>query len=144
MTFADMPSRHRWDMLGVGFAAALSSAYFVTLGILLQPIPSRSLSGSVPMPHTAASFAQVRDGAPAVPLSASARLLRVPAMQPRPARELASTRGRRPVSAVQLASHRELPAGGNDLGPDGPASGKRPNLLSRFFRGVFRTVSLSA
>jgi hypothetical protein len=140
VTFADMPSQHRREMLVVGFAAALSSAYFVTLGMLLQPIPSRSLVATVLMPHTAASFAQVRDAAPVVPLSASRRSLRVRALQPRPATELPSTRALRPLGAVQLASYRELPAAGSETRPDGPAGGKRPNLLNRFFHGVIRTV----
>jgi hypothetical protein len=139
VTFADMPPRHRRDMFVVGFAAALSTAYFVTLGILLQPIPSRSLAGTVLMPHTEASFAQLRDAAPVVALSASPRLVRVRATQPR-SRRLASTRDRRPLSAIQLASYRELPAGASDSRPDGTVGGKRPNLLNRFFRGVIRTV----
>jgi hypothetical protein len=117
----------------------LSTAYFVTLGILLQPIPSRSLAGTVLMPHTEASFAQLRDAAPVVALSASPRLVRVRATQPR-SRRLASTRDRRPLSAIQLASYRELPAGASDSRPDGTVGGKRPNLLNRFFRGVIRTV----
>jgi hypothetical protein len=140
VTFADMPPRHRRDIFVVGFTAAVSSAYFVTLGILLQPIPSRSLAGTVLMPQTAAVFAQVRDAAPVVPLSTSPRLVRVRATRSRPATEVASTRVRRPLSSVQLASYRQLPAGGSETRPDSPAGGKRPNLLNRFFRGVIRTV----
>ncbi len=140
VTFADMPPRHRRDLVVVGFAAALSSAYFVTLGILLQPIPSRSLAGTVLMPHTAASLTQLRDVAPVVLPGASRRPLRVRATQPRPVTELASTRGRRPLSAVQLASYRELPGDGGETRPDGQTGGKRPNLLGRFFHGVLRAV----
>lgn len=140
VTFADMPVPHRRDMLVVGFAAAVSTAYFVTLGILLQPIPSRSLAGTVLMPHTEASFVQVRDRAPIVPLEPSRRLVRVRATQSRSSSELASTRGRQPLSAIQLASYRELPAGGGDTRADGQSGQQRSNLLNRFFRGVIRTV----
>jgi hypothetical protein len=140
VTFADMPPRHRRDLVVVGFAAALSSAYFVTLGILLQPIPSRSLAGTVLMPHTTASLAELRDTAPVVPPGASRRPLRMRATQPRPVAEPASARGRRPLSAVQLASYRELPADGGETRPDGQAGGKRPNFLGRFFHGVLRAV----
>jgi len=54
--------------------------------------------------------------------------------------ELASTRVRQPLSAVQLASSRELPAGDGETHADGSAGRKRANFLNRFFRGVIRTV----
>src|SRR5215472_13525865 len=87
--FTDMPPKHQREMLVAAFASALSATFVVTLGTLLQPIPSRSLVASVPMPPPLViSYAAPPVAAPVMRLDAPLR---------RPLRQRAS----RSLSSVQ-------------------------------------------
>lgn len=128
VTFADMPREHRRQMLALVFAAALSTAYFVTLGVLMQPIPSRSLAAHVALPHGTISNAALLKASPAVLLDA-------------PPRRATRQRTVRPLAAVQLASASEPVAdGGRTTTRVAPERERRRNLLSRFFGGMLRGV----
>jgi hypothetical protein len=130
VAFADMPEKHQRDMLFVAFSSALSITFFVTLGILLQPIPSRNLVASVPMPPPLlVSYVTPIDPAPVVRLDAPLRRL------PRP-------RSLRPLSSVQLASVSGSPA--SDSRTNASAAGQKPrsNFLGRLVRGVLHTTHL--
>jgi hypothetical protein len=125
VTFADLPPQHRRDMVLVAFAAALSTAYFVTLGILMQPIPSRSLAAQIVMPKPVVIHAAVVDPEPGLPIDM-------------PSRHPARPRAPRPVSAIQLASV-SVPSGDTRIGSAAAPREHRPNFLGRFFRSVLRT-----
>ena len=124
VTFADMPPEHRRDMALVAFAAALSTAYFVTLGLLMQPLPSRNLAAQIPLTKPVTIHAVVEPNY-SIPINA-------------PSRRPAHSRAPRPLSAIQLASVSE-PAG--DTRSDAAAGHRerRSNFLGRFFHTVLRT-----
>jgi hypothetical protein len=127
VTFADMPHEHRRDIVVVAFAAALSSTYFLTLGILLQPIPSRSLAAHVVAPPAAVSpDVVISDAAPAAPQA-------VPVVAP-PRRTHHAVR---PLASVQLASLNETVEPVRAVSA-APQEERHRNVVSRFFRGVFR------
>ena len=59
-TFADLPKQHQDDMLRLGFVAVMAVAYFVTLAIMTQPIPSRSLVAPSTLPIAPPSLSAAR------------------------------------------------------------------------------------
>ena len=124
-----MPREHRRQMLGSVFAAALSTTYFVTLGILLQPIPSRNLAAHVPMPTGTVSNVEFSSPDPVIPTD----------MLP-----LLKLRGHavRPMGGVQRASLSELSARDSRNVSAAVQPEQRRSFLSRFFHGVIRTVQL--
>jgi len=123
VTFADMPREHQRDMFLVLFAAVLSSAYFITLGLLLQPIPSRSLAAPVLLPNAVVSSGAV----------VAAAIVRSPDPSPR-SRHAAQ----RPLPAIQLASIIELPGGQSRPRAGGAGQQRRRSLAGRWLRGVLR------
>ena len=125
VTFADMPLAHRRDMAGIAFAAALSTAYFVTLAILLQPIQSRSLAGQVPMPQPVVASAAVPVASPEIPLDG-------PSRRPR-------HRAVRPLAAIQLASSTERLSVDRASASAAVPQERRRGFFGRFLRGVLRT-----
>ena len=126
VTFADMPLAHRRDMAGIAFAAALSTAYFVTLAILLQPIQSRSLAAQVPMPQPVVASAAVATASPVLPLDG-------------PSRRLPRHRAARPLSAIQLASSTEAPSGDRASASAAVQQERRRGFFGRVLHGVLRT-----
>lgn len=124
--FADLPRRHQHEMLRFAFAAVLSSAFFISLGVLGRPLPSRSLAAPVVLADAAALARPAWLGASQ---SAPGR--------PRPRLGPAV---RRPQ--VELTSLREAAPDGARTVPDAPKA--RRNVFSRFFSGVLRTVSTAA
>jgi len=124
VTFAEMPREHRREMLAGAFAAALSTAYFVTLGILLvRPIPSRSLAAPVPMPNPAPADVVSVEPNPIIAL-ATPRRERLP----------------RPLAAVRLTSVDALPVVDVHPASIAPEAERRPGLLGRIVHGVRRVV----
>jgi hypothetical protein len=124
-TFADLPRHHQDEMVRLGFVAVTSIVYFVTLAVLTQPIPSRSL-----VRHSTLPIAP-----PVRPALLDARLdaigappLRSP--RPRAAAELVDARG--PVREADRPS----------AAPPRPE--RRGNIIGRFFRGIFRPPPASA
>ncbi len=120
-------------MLVLAFAAALSITYFVTLGILFQPIPSRTLTGLhlVPNPVAASSLASNH-----VSRLHAKPVLHLEAPPRRPLRAGVP----RPLPAIQVVSVREAPASDNPTPSAAAGRERRPNFLGRLFRGMLRTV----
>jgi hypothetical protein len=50
-TFGDLPRAYRDDLLRFALVAAASSAFFITLAIVMRPLPSRSMAGEVSLPE---------------------------------------------------------------------------------------------
>lgn len=119
--FGDLPPRHRKDIVRLGFLSAIAFGYTIATCILAQPIPSRSLHVQVALPHATA------------PRSALMEALMAPPTPPRAAP--AQTNGRWTPAGV-----RPVAVSRNDAVPQ-PRSGRRGNVFSRFFKGVWRTVS---
>lgn len=120
--FGDLPPQHRKDIVRLGFLSAIAFGYTIATCILAQPIPSRRLHTQVALPHADP------------PRSGLMEALMEP---PTPARTLpAHTSGRVAPAAVRpvaVSSTEALPQ---------PRSGRRGgNVFSRFFKGVWRTVS---
>ena len=120
--FGDLPTEHRKDIVRLGFVSTIAFAYTLAMGILAQPIPSRSLHTQVALPHAAAPRSPLMEAllaeAPAAPTTGSA---------PRITGRSAGA-GLRAVTATDA--------------PGSPArTSRRGNVISRFFKGVWRTVS---
>jgi hypothetical protein len=122
VTFSDLPRERQGELARVAMVAAVSTAYFVTVGILAAPLPSRSLVGNGALP----------DPGGVRPIVLEARLAPTPAPVA-PVRSSRVVRSR--PDAVTLATLRES-AGDARPAPTPP----RRNPLTRFFRGVFRTL----
>jgi len=134
-----MPPEHRREVLASVFAAVMSTVYFVTLGILLQPIPSRSLAAVMLMPNAALT--------PTTALIANAELSTRPLPDARPvaavhayARRAGRAHPMRPVATVQLAAVGEAPTVGSRTVALGSTRERPRNLVSRFFHGVLHAV----
>jgi hypothetical protein len=122
-TFADLPRHHQDELVRVGFIAAASVAYFITLAILTLPIPSRNLATAVTLPAATAPRSTLLEAL--LLEAASARVVPAPAARPR--------------ATVALAAE-----GDSIANPAPPAAAaprpERRNPVSRFFRGVWRGV----
>jgi hypothetical protein len=118
-TFADLPRAHREELLNFALVAAVSSAFFVTLAILMRPLPSRSLAARVDLPGSSPSRAAALD-------------TRADGTMPDPAAAAAATRSRGPRARYELAALQAPAASG------APAvrRARRGNAFSRFLRGI--------
>lgn len=130
-TFADLPRKHQWEMLRFALAATLSIAYFVGAGILVRPLPSRSLAAQVFLPE--ASVARV-----ASPEMGSVSSINAPS--PRPLVE----RAVRPSAALPLALPREPLVDVSQAVQVTPRPERRRNIVSRLLRSAFRGASAVA
>jgi len=127
-TFSDLPRKHQDEILRAAVVATAAAAYFITLGILARPIPSRSLrahaalpAATAPQPVSNQAWAiHVADAASRRPTSQPAQTMRPPEMAlavvPEPVRE----------------------SDGHSAGS--PRVERSRNIFSRFFRGVWRSV----
>jgi hypothetical protein len=122
-TFADLPDAHQDEMVRFGLLAAASSAFFIALGMMLTPLPSRSLTSFAALPHPVpmraplleTRLASTTETIPAAP--ARPRSVRL-----RPSFELAALQA--PIATRPTAA---------------PArEERRRNVFSRFFRSLVR------
>jgi hypothetical protein len=120
--FADLPREHRREMIVGALAAVLSTLFFLELGILLQPIPSRSLVAHVFLPNVTTPHRGLIDA----PSDRSMEQMSRASM-----RNVVSQ-----VPAVQRASvHAVWPHGTRTSGIRA-RQGVPRNLLSRFVHGL--------
>ena len=124
-TWLDLPAHQRTDIVRLGFLSAIAFGYALAMAILAQPIPSRSLHAHVALPHAAAPRsalmeALVIDPAPALRTTVALRTNERPV----------SGAGVRP--AVVMETETAVPQA---------RTARRGNAFSRFFKGVWRTVS---
>ena len=122
-TFADLPRHHQDDLVRVGFIAAMSIAYFITLAILARPIPSRNLATPVALLAATAPRSTLLERRSVE--AAAARVVPAPAARPR--------------ATVALAAEGDPIASPARRAADAPRPERR-NPVSRFFRGVWRGV----
>jgi len=129
-TFADMPRKHKSELLRFAFVAALSATFFATLAILARPIPSRSFAANVALPNPVLPRPELRQATLVASIDApSPRPLRTHSLRTRPSHARAG---------FQVASLREAPADDVKAGYIPVTQERRSNVFSRFFRTVFR------
>jgi hypothetical protein len=121
VTFADLPPQHQEELVRLALVAAAATAYFVTLVLLSNPLPSRSLAARAALPDPTGTR----------PIVLEARLERA-TVDVVPARPRTS----RPRPAVGLADLRE-PV----VSTPATSSAPRRNPFSRFLRGVLHAVA---
>ena len=122
--FGDLPPEHRKDIVRLGFLSALAFGYTLAMGILAQPIPSRSLHSHVVLPHGAVPRSTLMDG-----------MLMEPSIPPpTPMALRPGARGGGTGLKAVAVTEAEAP------GPQARTV-RRGNIFSRFFKGVWRTVS---
>lgn len=125
-TFADLPRAHRDEFLNFALVAAVSSAFFITLAIVIRPLPSRSLASRGVLPEPSPARASTLDtwsnaGTP-------------------DAGAAATQRARGALPRYELAGLRSHPASA------APAlrGARRGNVFSRFLRGIIGRPSPTA
>jgi hypothetical protein len=123
-SFGDLPPTHRTELVRLGFLSAIAFGYTIGMCILAQPIPSRSLHAHAALPH---------GDVPRSPLMEA--LLVDPPVAPRTTTALRTSE--RPAG-MRLKAVAVSDAG--EARPQ-PRTARRGNAFSRFFRGVWRTVS---
>src|SRR5262249_22428267 len=111
-TFSDLPRKHQGEMVRFAGVAAASSAYFITLWILAQPIASRSLLTPTTLPSAPAARSALLDARLTVPVEAPS---------PRPQRARATLAS----ATIELAALRE-PVGDAVRRAAVPAAPRRP------------------
>jgi hypothetical protein len=125
-TFADLPAQNRGEIIRIALVSTATAGYFVTLGILTQPIPSRSLltpGALLRVPPRSAVFHTGR-AVPAEPVApAQARSLRAQAARTR--------------AVYETAAAADVRGGGDRAAAKGARQPRRGNFFSRFLRGVF-------
>jgi hypothetical protein len=122
--FNDLPPQHRKDLVRLGFLSAVAVGYTIAICILAQPIPSRSLHTHVALPHGAVPRSPLIDA-----------LLVDPPAAPRTTTAL-RTSGRSAGMGLKAIALSEA-----DEPRPQPRTPRRGNVFSRFFKGVWRTVS---
>ena len=125
--FGDLPPQQRKDIVRLGFLSTVAFAYTAAMIVLAQPIPSRSLHTHVALPHANTPRSALMD----------TLLLAPPRITPRPAMALRTTL-RVPTTTVAL---RRVMDAETTPSLSQPRPGRRGNVFSRFFKGVWRTVS---
>jgi hypothetical protein len=113
------------------FVAVLSSAFFVTLGVLAQPLPSRSLARPIPAPEAVAAYAALVPATAAIPLDT-------------PVHRLLRPQAARPSAPIQLASTTVAPAADTQTVSSAPARERRPNFLGRLVHGMLHPTRVIA
>ena len=128
VTFTDLPRQHRGEMLRFALVAAVSTAFFVTVGVLAQPLSSRSLAAAAALPDSSLSRAALLETRVAAepPLFTPERLRR-PAPRPGTGVRTVTVEEPRPSQTLQSRDR-----------------SRRRNVFSRFFHGMLRTVTTSA
>ena len=130
-TFADLPRQHQRELVRFAIVAAASTASFIVLWALSQPIRGRNLRSDATLPAAASGRSPLLDARLATPIEARATT---------PLRPRAS----RPRAGIQLAAYRELDTDANQrVGGSAPPE-RRGNVFSRFFRGVWRSLTPSS
>ncbi len=124
VTFSDMPRRYQRDVLSIAFAAAISSAYFLTLGMLTQPLASRSLPPRMLTPASVVARGPLFAGDSTPPIAPPRTIV--------PRARISRSRVPHPLASAQLAVMIE--ARDRDSRP--VSVERRPNFLGRIFRGV--------
>jgi hypothetical protein len=121
--FGDLPREQRKDIVRLGFLSAIAFAYTLAMAILAQPIPSRSLHPHSALPHGA------------VPRSPLMEALLVPP----PVTQEKTVAARRPAHAEPVLRPVAVP----DPEATNPQARmpRKGNAFSRFFKGIWRTVS---
>jgi len=122
--FADLPREHRREVLTGALAAVLSTLFFVELGILLQPIPSRRLEAHVLLPTVTTPRPLLIDARVDRSMEQTSRSSMRTVVSSGPAAHRAS------VVAVSARGDRTF---GMRAGPGVPR-----NFLSRFVHGLIR------
>jgi len=112
-----LPRAYRAELVRLGLVAAASSAFFIAAPLLLAPLPSRTLTGAVPLAHSGIT------ASPLMALSASTSTSPLP-----PRRDL--RRPRATLTAARVEPARFLTSG--------PSPERRRNVFSRFFRSFVR------
>lgn len=142
-TFADLPRAHQREMLRFATAAVLSTAFFLTVGILTRVLPSRSLAARV----------GVLDASVAHPVMMDMR--QASTFEARPMRPMREHLARRPAGPVADEPLTDQPAAyepvtyqpvAYQIPPttEPPPPERRKNIFSRIFHGVFRTAAVVA
>jgi hypothetical protein len=129
--FGDLPRQHQSAMLRLGLVAAASTAYFIALGVLAQPIPSRSLPLDAALPAALAARPALLDAR-----------LEMPVVTPstRPSWRHRTVRQHDTLEVVAL----QVPTGDADRQTNDPRPERRRNIFSRIFRGVWRSAQAPA
>jgi hypothetical protein len=127
-TFGDLPRAHQREILRFAAAAALTTAFFLTLGLLTRWLPSRSLAARAVLPDAEASHVALLDPLPIPPHA-------------RPSPRSPLERAARSRAKSQLASLREPPGDDTQTAPATTEPGRRRNIFRRLFLGVFRGAS---
>ena len=123
-TFADLPRQDKRELVRVAIVSAAAAAYFVTLGMLTRPIPSRTLLGGAALPDAPAPRSALLDA------HRARRALVDPAPVRVPAAPLAAAR----VSYEPAAAR--TPAGARTRPPARSGRPERGGFFSRFFRKI--------
>src|SRR3954465_15704282 len=97
--FADLPHEHQNEIVRVGLLAAASTAFFIGVGMILTPLPSRNLASHAVLPHAMPVRPAVLEARLTVPAAdvAPPRALRGRTVRLRPSIEAATLR--MPVAA---------------------------------------------
>ena len=118
-TFATLPPAYRQELLRFALVAAASSAFFVTLALLLRPLPSRNLAAHAVLPVSPSPRAAAFNARMSVTTDAALR---------------PSLRRRAPHTRYE-------PATVEVIASAAPPT-RRSNVLTRMFRGIlFRPAS---
>lgn len=126
--FGDLPRAHQREMLRFAAAAVLTTAFFVTLGVLTGSLPSRSLAARAVPPDAEVPHVALLELGPVTPRGRSSP--RSPLV-----------RAARSRVKNQVASLEEPPVDyGTQAAPAAPGPERRRNIFSRFL-GVFRGAS---
>lgn len=124
--FGDLPPTHRKELVRLGFLSAVAFGYTIAICILAQPIPSRSLHAHAALPHGDVPRSPLMDA-----------LFIDPTVSPRSPD--ARKANRRPADAGLKAVAVAVTEAGEPR-PQ-PRAPRRGSVFSRFFKGVWRTVS---
>jgi hypothetical protein len=117
VTFSDLPRAHRDELLRFALVAAASSAFFITVALVMRPLPSRSLTTAAALPHHVpprGMLLEARDSAAPIP---APQRLRARVVRARVVEEVADESTSPALSQL---------------------SGRRGNVFTRLLRGVFR------
>jgi hypothetical protein len=125
-TFADLPAQNRGEIVRIALVSTAAAAYFVTLGILTQPIPSRSLL-------TPGALLRVPPARSALPPARVA--VRADPVEPASPRSVRAQHART-RAAYEAAAVADVPGSGDRAAAKGARQPRR-NFFSRFLRGVF-------
>src|SRR5262245_9989311 len=120
VTFSDLPRQHQRELVRFAIVAAASTASFIALWALSQPIRSRNLRSDATLPHATTARSPLLEARLTPPIEArSTTPLRPPVVRPR--------------AAIQLAAFREPDTESNRRVGSAAPPERRRNAFSRFF-----------